>query len=157
MFFDIWTSLFIFFLCSGFIICLFTLNPAFLIVWLVILRVLMRGAFLLILNSWISYAVILLFTGGIIVLFRYIVSLIVSSKIRFFYSTKITLIFWLILPIYQALEINSRNLSITNLFLKSRNFLLAILVVYLLLLLLRIVYITRSNSGPIKSFFMYEQ
>lgn len=157
MFFDILLSLFIFFLCSGFIICLFTLNPTFLIIWLIILRILIRRIFLLILNSWIRYAVILLFTGGIIVLFSYILSLIMSSKIRFFSSTKIILIFWLVLIIYNNLEINYNSLFITNLFFKSRNFLLIILALYLLLVLLRIVNMARSNSGPIKSFFTYEQ
>lgn len=157
MFFDILLSLFIFFLCSGFIICLFTLNPTFLIIWLIILRILIRRIFLLILNSWIRYAVILLFTGGIIVLFSYILSLIMSSKIRFFSSTKIILIFWLVFIIYNNLEINYNSLFITNLFFKSRNFLLIILALYLLLVLLRIVNMARSNSGPIKSFFTYEQ
>lgn len=157
MFFDILISLFIFFLSSGFTICLFTLNPTFLIIWLIRLRILIGGIFLIILNSWIRYAVILLFTGGIIVLFSYILSLIISSKIRFFYSSKIILRFWLIISIFFIRNNIYRRIFITNLFFKSRNILLLILALYLLLILLSIVNVARSNLGSIKSFFNYEQ
>lgn len=157
MFFDILISLFIFFLCAGFITCLFTVNPTFLIIWLIILSILIRGMFLMILNSWIRYAVILLFTGGIIVLFRYILSLIMSSKIRFFSSTKTILISWFFFAVFKSTELNSNYWTLSNLFFQSRNLLLMILAIYLLIVLLSIVNIARSNSGPIKSFFKYEQ
>ena len=158
MFFNILISLFLFFLCSGFIICIFTLNPTFLIIWLIILRILIRGIFLLILNTWISYALFLLFTGGIIVLFSYILSLIMSTKISFFSATKISLIFWLVFRLFYSVEISrGEKLLITNLFFNSRNFLIIILALYLLLVLLRIVNMASSNAGPIKSFFTYEQ
>jgi hypothetical protein len=157
MFFDILISLVIFFLCSGFTICLFTLNPTFLIIWLIVLRILLRGIFFIILNSWIRYAVILLFTGGIIVLFRYILSLITSSKIRFFYSPKIILIFWVTITIFFTRSNTYKRIFITSLFFQTRNILLIILALYLLIVLLSIVNIARSNSGPIKSFFTYDQ
>lgn len=157
MFFDILISLFIFFLCAGFVTCLFTLNPTFLVIWLIILRILIRGIFLITLNSWIRYAVILLFTGGIIVLFSYILSLIMSSKIRFFSSTKTVLVSWFFFAFFKTREVFNNYWTITNLFFQSRNLLLIILALYLLLALLRIVNIARSNLGPIKSFFTYEQ
>ena len=149
--------MFLFFLCSGFVTCLFTLNPTFLVIWLITLRVLIGGAFLVLLNSWIRYAVILLFTGGIIVLFSYILSLIISSKIRFFSFTKFVLFFWLTTLLFSSIELLNNRLFITNLFFKSRNFILLVLALYLLLVLLRIVNLARSNRGPIKSFFTYEQ
>jgi len=149
--------LFLFFLCSGFVTCLFTLNPTFLVIWLITLRVLIGGAFLVLLNSWIRYAVILLFTGGIIVLFSYILSLIISSKIRFFSFTKFVLFFWLTTLLFSSIELLNNRLFITNLFFKSRNFILLVLALYLLLVLLRIVNLARSNRGSIKSFFTYEQ
>jgi len=149
--------LFLFFLCSGFVTCLFTLNPTFLVIWLITLRVLIGGAFLVLLNSWIRYAVILLFTGGIIVLFSYILSLIISSKIRFFSFTKFVLFFWVTTLLFSSIELLNNRLFITNLFFKSRNFILLVLALYLLLVLLRIVNLARSNRGPIKSFFTYEQ
>lgn len=149
--------MFLFFLCSGFVTCLFTLNPTFLVIWLITLRVLIGGAFLVLLNSWIRYAVILLFTGGIIVLFSYILSLIISSKIRFFSFTKFVLFFWLTTLLFSSIELLNNRLFITNLFFNSRNFILLVLALYLLLVLLRIVNLARSNRGPIKSFFTYEQ
>ena len=149
--------MFLFFLCSGFVTCLFTLNPTFLVIWLITLRVLIGGAFLVLLNSWIRYAVILLFTGGIIVLFSYILSLIISSKIRFFSFTKFVLFFWVTTLLFSSIELLNNRLFITNLFFKSRNFILLVLALYLLLVLLRIVNLARSNRGPIKSFFTYEQ
>jgi len=149
--------LFLFFLCSGFVTCLFTLNPTFLVIWLITLRVLIGGAFLVLLNSWIRYAVILLFTGGIIVLFSYILSLIISSKIRFFSFTKFVLFFWVTTLLFSSIELLNNRLFITNLFFKSRNFILLVLALYLLLVLLRIVNLARSNRGSIKSFFTYEQ
>lgn len=109
------------------------------------------------LNSWIRYAVILLFTGGIIVLFSYILSLIMSSKIRFFSSTKTVLVSWFFFAFFKTREVFNNYWTITNLFFQSRNLLLIILALYLLLVLLRIVNIARSNFGPIKSFFTYEQ
>ena len=149
--------MFLFFLCSGFVTCLFTLNPTFLVIWLITLRVLIGGAFLVLLNSWIRYAVILLFTGGIIVLFSYILSLIISSKIRFFSFTKFVLFFWVTTLLFSSIELLNNRLFITNLFFKSRNFILLVLALYLLLVLLRIVNLARSNRGSIKSFFTYEQ
>ena len=149
--------MFLFFLCSGFVTCLFTLNPTFLVIWLITLRILIGGAFLVLLNSWIRYAVILLFTGGVIVLFSYILSLIISSKIRFFSFTKFVLFFWLTTLLFSSIELLNNRLFITNLFFKSRNFILLVLALYLLLVLLRIVNLARSNRGPIKSFFTYEQ
>lgn len=157
MFFEILISLFLFFLCSGFIISLFTLNPRFLIIWLIILSILIRAVFLIVLNSWMRYAVILLFTGGMMVLFSYILSLIMSSKINFFSSTKVVIISWLSFSLFNRIDLTTSHLLMTNLFINSRNILLLILALYLLIVLLRIVNIARSNSGPIKSFFRYEQ
>lgn len=137
--------------------CVFTLNPRFLIIWLIMLRILIRRIFLFILNSWTRYAIILLFTGGIIVLFSYILSLVVSSKIKFFSSIKLVVMFWLIIIIFNSREICLRSLIITNLFSNSRNITLIILALYLLIVLLTIVNIASSNTGPIKSFFYYDQ
>lgn len=61
------------------------------------------------------------------------------------------------LSISYVIELTQVQLFITNLFFKSRNYVLIILAFYLLLVLLSIVNIARSNAGPIKSFFTYEQ
>lgn len=148
----------LFFLSSGFLFCLFVVNPTFLITWLIILRFILRLVFLNNFSTWLMYAVVLLFTGGIIVLFSYITSLVMSSKISFPRFPKYIISIWLILIIFctQIIFQPSQKI-ISTLFFESSASILLILAFYLLLVLIRIVKIATSISGPIKSFFTYEK
>jgi len=147
----------LFLLCTGFILCLFTINPTFIIIWLIVLSLLIGTTFFFLLNAWICYAVILLFTGGIIVLFSYMLSLIISSKINFISFTKLFIILWLLLiTLWTSHSINFHYLTISNLFSETNNYLIITIALYLLLVLLRMVKLARSLNGPIKSFFTYE-
>jgi len=118
----------------------------------------MRLVFLNNFSTWLMYAVVLLFTGGIIVLFSYITSLVMSSKISFPRFPKYIISIWLILIIFctQIIFQPSQKI-ISTLFFESSASILLILAFYLLLVLVRIVKIATSISGPIKSFFTYEK
>lgn len=148
-----------FILTRGFIFCIFFSNPTFLITWLVILRFILGLFFLNNLRNWIIYVVILLFTGGIIILFSYITSLVMSSKINFPSQPK--LLFLSTLPILFSLNSQSFVLislkNVFGLYLESFAIIFLFTATYLILILVRIVKIATSLSGPIKSFFTYEK
>lgn len=150
---------FLIILTIGFILCLNFSNPTFLITWLIILRFFVSLIFLNELTNWIMYAIILLFTGGIIVLFTYITSLVLSSKINF---PSVPYLFLLVrVPLILILNFQRFNPSteknIAELYFESYIVLLLFIAVYLLLILVRIVKIATSARGPIKSFFYHEK
>jgi len=134
-------------------------NPTFLIAWLVILRFILGFIFLTNLRNWIIYAVVLLFTGGMIVLFTYMASLVVSNKIKFPFSSKIIIfiIIFLLLFYYNLENSVTSYKNISGLYLEFSNLIILFIGIYLILILIRIVKIAASESGPIKSFFRNEK
>lgn len=148
-----------FILTRGFFLCISFSNPTFLITWLVILRFLLGLFFLRNLSNWIMYVVVLLFTGGIIILFTYITSLVISSKINFPSIPSLTFI--IVLPLTIAFrhrertELNIKNIS--RLYFDFSNIILMFVTLYLVIVLISIVKIATSLSGPIKSFFAHEK
>jgi len=149
----------LFILTRGFFLCISFSNPTFLITWLVILRFLLGLFFLRNLSNWIMYVVVLLFTGGIIILFTYITSLVISSKINFPSIPLLTFI--IVLPLTIAFrhrertELNIKNIS--RLYFDFSNIILMFVTLYLVIVLISIVKIATSLSGPIKSFFTHEK
>lgn len=148
-----------FILTRGFFLCISFSNPTFLITWLVILRFLLGLFFLRNLSNWIMYVVVLLFTGGIIILFTYITSLVISSKINF--PSIPWLMFIIVLPLTIAFSHQERTeLSIKNisrLYFDFSNIILMFITLYLVIVLISIVKIATSLYGPIKSFFAHEK
>ena len=67
----------------GVLSVLVTTRPVLLIIWLVFLTMNVGLLMNLTITVWIIYAAILLFTGGMIVLFTYIVTLVFSLKVTF--------------------------------------------------------------------------
>lgn len=104
------------------------------------------------------YAVILLFTGGIIVLFTYIITLISNIKVTFLNTTTIFSILWVrwILCTLSPCYFVPLARRLSNLYLKSSIFLLRFLGIYLIIVLFTIVKLISSKKGPIKSFFKNE-
>lgn len=100
-----------------------------------------------------------MFTGGIIVLFTYIVSLVLSYKITFPSLPYISLI--VRIPVIFILNFQSFTplveKCISELYFESFVILLLFIAIYLLLILVRIVKIATSTRGPIKSFFSNEK
>ena len=146
------------FIRAGVLSALITTNPALLIVWLVFLTVNIGFLINLRISAWIIYAVILLFTGGIIVLFTYIITLVFSIKVTFSNLTTIVIFIWGVLLIF---SINfsitpSQEILISNIYLNSRIRVLAFMGRYLLLVLLAVVSLAVSQRGPLKSFFKNE-
>ena len=146
------------FIRAGVLSALITTNPALLIVWLVFLTINIGFLINLRISAWIIYAVILLFTGGIIVLFTYIITLVFSIKVTFSNLTTIVIFIWGVLLIF---SINfsitpSQEILISNIYLNSRIRVLAFMGRYLLLVLLAVVSLAVSQKGPLKSFFKNE-
>lgn len=142
----------------GVISSLLTTNPAFLIIWLVILSLNIGAVMGISTGIWITYTVVLLFTGGIIVLFRYIVTLASNLKVLFERFSGLVLRAWavvLLVLIYPGHQF-SRNINLSNLFLFTNLNLLGVLTVYLLFVLSTVVKLATSQKGPLKSFFKHE-
>jgi hypothetical protein len=149
---------FLFFIRMGVISCLLTTNPTFIIIWLVILRFIVGVSMRVSTGLWITYAVILLFTGGIIVLFSYIVTLTSRLKVIFQRFSTTVIFVWAVrlTIIVQPIESIFQNIRFSNLYLFSRCTILGILMFYLLLVLLTVVKLATSQRGPMKSYFKNE-
>ena len=101
-------------LTVGFISCVYFSNPTFLITWLITLRFVTRLVFLNDLLNWLIYVIILLFTGGIIVLFAYMTSLVTRYKINFPPISKFVIV--LSLPLISLLNCQNYSLRQPRLF-----------------------------------------
>lgn len=102
------------------------------------------------------YAIVLLFTGGIIILFSYITSLVVANKITF---PSISTVIYLSVPILVSLRVLGPTFLsqkvVFSIYLEVFNGAVIYVALYLLMVLLAIVKIATSISGPIKSFFRH--
>nr|WPN85835.1 NADH dehydrogenase subunit 6 [Melinda sp.] len=127
-------------------------------------------------SFWFSYILFLVFLGGMLVLFIYVISL--ASNEMFTFSMKLTFISMLIFMMmmmllifmdknnllqYQNLEIKSmyemnsflveNSLSLNKLYNYPNNLLTIILMNYLLITLIAIVKITNLFKGPLRPMF----
>lgn len=142
----------------GIISSLLTTNPAFLIIWLVVLSFNIGVIMSVSVGIWITYAVVLLFTGGIIILFRYIVTLASNLKVLFKRFSGLVLRAWVVILLVLTYPSHQlfRNINLSNLYLCTNLNLLGILTIYLLLVLSTVVKLATSQKGPLKSFFKNE-
>jgi hypothetical protein len=136
-----------------------TSSPSLLIMWLVILTFYLGFILRKILSSWIIYAVVLLFTGGMIILFMYILTLVSSVKVIFsnvriearILTRRIILTFFFI-----PNEITP-DLNLSSIFLaRSINYVL-FLALYLFIVLLTVVKLSSAYQGALKSVFKHEK
>ena len=110
-------------------------------------------------SKWISFLIILLFLGGIIVLFVYICTLISRIKIIVIRSYKHYFSFLIFILLIGVLFITQKiyflpdikNLLLSAIYQKSRLALLVICMVYLLSVLLVCVKIVQKYKGGLKS------
>lgn len=146
-------------LTVGFISCVYFSNPTFLITWLITLRFVTRLVFLNDLLNWLIYVIILLFTGGIIVLFAYMTSLVTRYKINFPPISKFVIL--LSLPLISLLNCQNYSFAavktISRLYLESWNLIILFIALYLLMVLVSIVKIATALWGPIKSSFLNDK
>jgi hypothetical protein len=105
------------------------------------------------------YAVILLFTGGIMVLFIYMLTLVISIKIVFLgvdLNLRVVSTLTLLLTFFAPIEINSQ-LNLSGVFsIGGANFIL-FLAIYLFLVLLVVVKLSSTYKGSLKSIFNHEK
>nr|ATA58353.1 NADH dehydrogenase subunit 6 [Pseudempusa pinnapavonis] len=119
-------------------------------------------------SFWFSYILLLIYLGGMLVLFMYVTSL--ASNEMFFYSNKILLIFFLFPIIFSVIYLLNFNLTLNlcesmdnymNLNLLSNNFLLKmynqpinmimiLIASYLFLTLIAVVKIINIFKGPLR-------
>lgn len=123
-------------------------------------------------SFWFSYILFLVFIGGMLILFIYISSLASNEKINFsiyplikfifiiyvtlvilYFRDKFYLINWFInreiSPITHHL-INENYLSISKIYNEPNNYLIILLISYLLLTLIIVVKITNLFVGPLR-------
>ena len=143
-------ALFLSFSSSLFISCLI----------FVVRSVVVRVSFLRINLNWLIYTIIILYLGGIIVLFIYICRISSVSKIertRFLpfvaFFTTMCLVF-IIYPRPSFLKSSSNLETVYSLYLTGRQLILTILGIYLILGLLASIFFMEKLQGPLKSFYV---
>jgi hypothetical protein len=138
---------------------LLTPSPRFLIMWLVILSFYLGLILRKILSSWVIYSIVLLFTGGIMVLFMYILTLVSSIKVLFFQARgklSILVISVVVICFFTPNELN-REVNLSNIFIINTRSYILLLASYLFIVLLAVVKLSETYKGPIKSTFNYEK
>lgn len=133
---------------------------------LIICTVLIRiFSSILIKKFWFSYILILIFVGGILVLFIYIISLSPNKKFKIsikflilsvFFVIIIYIIFRQIIFIFELnfnfkSSINSNFYSSVKLFNSSSSLFTISSVLYLFLVIISVNKITKSNKGPLRA------
>lgn len=146
-------SFFMIFLLMGFVVFSSTISPVLLIVWLIFLRVL-SSFFIYSISKWIIYLIIILYVGGIIILFSYIVSLSEKNKSTIKFKK---LIFFSLFLLLVVVNINLiKGFFLRELFIFSGSLVLYVLVFYLLFLLCSISKLLIKKNGSLKSLFKNE-
>lgn len=127
--------------------------------WLVILTFYLGFIFRKMLSSWIIYAVVLLFTGGIIILFMYILTLVRSVKVVFLnVGLELRILFTIILlTLFFVPNENNFDLNLSNIFRVRRSRYVTFLAIYLFLTLLIVVKLSSAYKGALKSVFKHEK
>nr|APX39924.1 NADH dehydrogenase subunit 6 [Hydrothassa fairmairei] len=121
------------------------------------------------LNFWYSYILFLIMIGGMLILFIYMTSVASNEKFKFSYKLFLLFIFMMIIMLitifmdnlYFNLKINSYDvmnqnycynfkLSINKYMNYPQNFILLMMILYLLITLIMVVKITNINYGPLR-------
>ena len=140
----------------GILLFLFRANPRLRIVWLVCLRIRVGVILGLRCGSWGLFSVVLLFTGGIIVLLSYILRLISSSKIRFSIEPRLILVLIVWLMFTTNFDSCCRISHLRDLYNLRFNSILYFLAIYLFLVLIVVVKLSIRFIGPLKIFCSHE-
>ena len=121
--------------------------------------VLVRISFIRISLNWLIYTIIILYLGGIMVLFIYICSISSVSKIEisgfvpFLFIISVSLLVYVIFPKFYFLGWVSRLKTVYSLYSLGRQGVLVMLGVYLILGLLARIFFIEKLQGPLKSFY----
>nr|AXS66098.1 NADH dehydrogenase subunit 6 [Megacyllene sp. KM-2017] len=120
-------------------------------------------------NFWFSYILFLIMVGGMLILFIYMTS--VASNESFKLSMKMALLFLFSLmlttstlfmdKIYQNMNVinhelvkfSPNNMSLTKYLNMPNNFVLTMVIIYLLITLIMIVKIVNNEKGPLRQMF----
>ena len=138
---------------------LFTKTPLLACLILVFLTLIIRIFISFISSKWMSYLVLLLFLGGMIVLFVYICTLISKIKVliktlykKYFYRACIFILFFFFNFFKKPdfIQIFSQ-FRISFIYQKSRLVLLLFVTIYLLLILIISIKIIQKHKGGLKS------
>lgn len=145
------------FLIFFLLIIFFISNPINIRISLIIIRFLLYFLLTIKISSWLGVSVVLIFSGGIMIIFLYITSLSRNYKINFKFKN-ISMIFILIinLPIMGLLKdikysFPSNNF---NIFFCNENLLIMILTfIFIILTLILCVLIAENFKGRIKNLY----
>ena len=113
-------------------------------------------------SLWISLLLILLFLGGIIVLFTYVCTFVINFKSLEDFSLYLGLIFLLTRVVFSYyfgtlfnLRLNYNKLLISIIYLNSVRRLIGLCIIYLILVLVTSIKICQSFKGRLKSKFNF--
>ena len=107
-------------------------------------------------SQWISYLLMLLFLGGIIILFLYVTSIITSLKFNLNIKPTYKWFFILLIPVaiipnYIFLDKTNKFTEISRVFNMDRFVFIVLAIFYLLLGLVAVVRICKKHEGALKS------
>lgn len=106
-------------------------------------------------NQWIAYLLILLFLGGMIVIFLYVTSVITTLKFNFKINSKSLIIaaflYFLYLFNNQFYQKSSKTVNLSDFFNLDSAVLILITLFYLLLGLIAVVNISKKFYGSLKT------
>jgi len=102
---------------------------------------------------------VLLFTGGIIILFMYILTLVRSVKVVFLnVGLELRILFTItLLTLFFVPNENNFDLNLSNIFRVRRSRYVTFLAIYLFLTLLIVVKLSSAYKGALKSVFKHEK
>jgi len=126
---------------------------------LIFIATIIRLLISLLTSKWIRYLIILIFLGGIIILFIYVCTLISNLKSFVKNLYDYTLIFigvsFIVTGVFYSqywdLRIELKQTSISVIYLKSNTLLISVCVIYLLLVLLIRVSLSQKHKGRLKA------
>nr|QWB85629.1 NADH dehydrogenase subunit 6 [Saphanus piceus] len=123
-------------------------------------------------NFWFSYILFLIMIGGMLILFTYMTSIASNKKFKFsqklFYLFSFMMTMFLILFLtdfffmnnnYTLNELMNQNLNFNNMFSMNKiinyplNSMFYLIIIYLLITLIMVVKITKTNQGPLRQKF----
>jgi NADH-ubiquinone oxidoreductase chain 6 len=139
---------------------LLSINPLSLGIAILRTALLLTLIYSLILTSWVSFLIFLIYIGGILVIFAYFVALTPNQQTTPIIYIPISITIFISILTILIIHITPSSLSMKNLYINSfyleKNIqLLLILALILLFTIVVVVKLVTNNKGPLRPFINY--
>jgi len=136
-------------------IILLSNNPTNLILNILLLTIIRSLIILINITTWFSLILLLIYVGGIIVIFSYFVrlrsndSIIIPNKITHLIIIPVIIIETLSL---QPITLSYKKSQIYELYLNKNIFIIILITIILLIIIIIVIKIVKTNNGPLRGF-----